>query len=515
MKFQGSNKVVFNTGVLYTKMIISVFISLLSTRLILSELGEADYGIYVLIGGVVAMLSFLNISMATSTQRFLSFSLGKNNIEEVRKVFANSIILHFILGVLLLLLFEFIGMFFLIDQLKIFPERISTAKILFHFIVASTFISIISVPYDGILNAKENMFFLSIVGVFDSLLKLGIALTLLHPFDDKLLLFGVLMMVKSFIIRIIKQIYCQRKYKEETVIKVKNYYDFPIFKELYSFAGWNLIGILGYLFKTQGITVVLNLFFNTVIIAAYGIANQVNSQLRLFTESMIQSLQPQIVKSEGSGDRERMIKLSLIASKFSFYLFSFLALPLYINLEYILNLWLVKVPEGTFYFLKLIIILSVIQQFRTGILIATHSIGKIKEYQLFNAPVQLLSLPLGYLFLYLGYPFYSIILATIFIEIIIVFLNIFFFKKLTAYPPLDYVKNILLNGTLILLITYFTGYYVGTSLPLELPFLKLIITTVLCTLLFSYLIYCWSLNEFEKNKIKEIFTGVLSKLKSL
>lgn len=493
-------------------MFISLFLSLFATRIILAELGEQDYGIYVVVGGVVAMLSFLNISMSSSTQRYLSFSMGKNDIVEVRKVFSNSILLHIILGIFLVIFFEVFGRTLILNHLKIPVDRIQTAEVLFHFVVASTFISIISVPYDGLINAKENMLFLSFTSILESVLKVLIALSLLSPFADKLFVFGLLTMVNTFLIRLIKQIYCFRVYKNECKISIFGGYNKSVFKELYSFAGWNLIGVMGFVFKTQGITVILNVFFGTVINAAYGIANQVNSQLIMFTGSMVQSIQPQIVKSESAGDRSRMLRLAIISSKFSFYLFTLFALPLFLSLKYILNLWLVDVPEGTIIFCQLIIVLTLLQQFRTGILISTHAIGKIKEYQFFNAPVQLLSLPLGYVFLKIGYPPYSIIIASLIIEVIIVFLNILFFKKLTNYLPIDYLKKVVLTCSLSLIITYLSLYLINTYILMYLdPFLRLITLTIVSSLLFGLVVFTIGLNDFEKKKVYELIKSFKNK----
>lgn len=509
-----SNRILLNTSFLYIKMAFSVVISLYATRLILEALGASDYGIYVIIGGVISMLGFLNVSMTSSTQRHLSFSMGKGNLTEVRKVFANSILLHFILGAILVVLFELLGMYLLKEKLQIAPEKIETAKNLFHFVVMSTFVAIIAVPYDGIVNAKENMLFLAITGILDSILKLLIAFSLFLPFEDKLLTFGILMFSKELIMRIIKRFYCLRKYKQECNINIIKNYDYIIIRELYSFAGWNLLGVIAYMLRNQGVSVVLNLFFSTVINAAYGIANQVNSQLRLFSEAMMQAINPQMVKNEGSGDRNRVLFLTLISSRFSFFIFTIMAMPIFLELDFIINLWLLDVPDSTVVFCKLIIILTIIQQLRSGVTIATHAIGKIKEYQFFNAPVQLLSLPLGYSLLYLGYPAYSIILAVISIETIIVFLNILFFKKLTNFSPLLYIKEVLVNCLFSLGVSYLFLFSLKKYLFVSLyPGLRVLCMVTLSMLVYPCIIYFFSLKDDERKKIKSLLIQLKSKFK--
>jgi O-antigen/teichoic acid export membrane protein len=501
-----SNRIIINTGLLYFKMAISIVISLYSTRLVLKALGTEDYGIFILIGGIIAMLGFLNTTMASSTQRHLSFSMGKNKIEEVKNIFANSIILHFILGLFLVIVFEVLGLYFLSEKLEIPVDKMETAKILYQFIVFSTFITIIAVPYDGIVNAKENMLFLSITGIFDSLLKLAIALLLFIPFEDKLLWFGVFTLAQTFLVRFVKQMYCLKVYSAECKGPVLRRFDKKIIKDLYSFAGWNLLGVIAYVFRNQGVIVVLNLFYGTVIIAAYGIANQVNAQLRMFSEAMLQSIQPQMIKNEGNGDRERMLKLAIISSKFSFFIFSFFALPIYLELDFIINLWLIDVPESTIIFCRLMIILTLVQQFRTGVTIATHAIGKIKEYQLFNAPLQLLALPLGFLFLKFDYPAYSVIIAIIIIETLVVFLNIIFFKKLTDFSPITYLKTVVIKSLISLSITYLLIYGINYYVLSGLDDLKrVLIIFPLSIIVYPILIYFISLDYFEKLKLKEMF----------
>lgn len=495
-------------------MAISIVISLYSTRLILNALGASDYGIYVILGGIISMLGFLNVSMTSSTQRHLSFSLGKGVIEEVRKIFANSILLHVVLGILLVVVFEIIGIYLIQEKLTIPPEKLTTAKNLFHFVVLSTFVAMIAVPYDGIVNAKENMLFLAITGIFDSLLKLLIAFSLFLPIDNKLLTFGVLMFCKELIMRLIKQFYCLKKYPELCRVPIVANFDSVVMKELYSFAGWNLFGVVSYILRNQGVAVVLNLFFNTVINAAYGIANQVNSQLRLFSEAMMQAINPQMVKNEGSGNRERVLFLTLISSRFSFFLFTIVALPIFLELEFIVGLWLVQVPESTVIFCRLIIILTMIQQLRSGVTIATHAIGRIKEYQLFNAPFQLLSLPLGYCFLYFNYPAYSIVLAVILIESIIVGLNIIFFKRLTNYSPMLYLKKVVGNCLFSLGISYLFLLAVKNYLLEDFPIEFRVVFVVFLALCFYPLsIYLLSLDSRERSWVKVIVNKVILKFK--
>ncbi|NAS11513.1 MATE family efflux transporter [Poritiphilus flavus] len=484
-------------------MFVTILISLYATRLILSALGAEDYGIYVVIGGIIAMLGFLNTTMATSTQRYLSFSMGKNEKEEVKRVFANSLILHLFLSVILVVVFEVFGQYLLAQKLTISPERLEAARLLFHLVVASTFVTIISVPFDGLLNAKENMIVISIISIVDSVLRLAIAYSLLFYANDALILFGFLMLIRAIFIAFLKRAYCRRKYAQECKVHLKTYYRKKTIRELYSFAGWNLIGILAYIFRNQGIAVVLNLFFNTVVIAAYGIANQINTQLRTFSGAMIQAIQPQIVKDESSGDRDRMIRLSILSSRFAFYIFAFIALPLFLQMEFVLQIWLEEVPPNTVIFCKLVLAFTLIQQFRLGITIASHAVGNIKEYQFYTAPMQLLTLPIGYLVLKLGYASYSILWVTLIIEVVTVVLNIVFFKKLTKYKPAEFVKRVIINCLLSLGIVaggmYVLDIFFLNSLE-ELP--RFLIIVPLTAISYALAVYVVSFNRSEKQKVR-------------
>lgn len=516
MADSSSNRIIVNTSFLYVKMIVSIIISLYSTRIILESLGANDYGIYIVIGGVVSMLGFLNTTMATSTQRFLSFNLGENNILKVRKTFANSIILHLGLGVFLVILFEVVGFYLISEKLQISADRLETAKTVFHFVVLSTFITIIAVPYDSMINAKENMLFLSITGILDSVLKLLVAFLLFVPFEDKLLVFGLGMLLRAVLMRIIKQVYCLKKYKDECKVNYRSEFNFGNIKELYAFAGWNLLGVISYMLRNQGLSIVLNLFFTTVVNAAYGIANQVNSQLRMFSSAMLQAMNPHMVKTEGSGDREKLIRLSLTTSKFSFYLFSLFALPLYLEMDFVMSLWLVQVPDSTILFCRLMILLTVIQQYRTGVTMATHAIGKIKEYQLLNSPVQLLSLPIGYILLKIGYPAYSILVVVIIIEICTLLINVFFFKKLTGYSRWKYSVNVIFKSLICLFFSFALSFTIRKYLFEDFnDLLRLLLMAVLSLVSFLTTIYFISLNKSEKlillKFIKKLFSLVLLK----
>lgn len=278
----GSNKIIFNTGVLYLKMIITVVISLYSTRLLLEALGIQDFGIFNIVAGVISMLAFINMALSTTTERYLSFSLGLNDNEMLKKTFANSMILHLFIGLFLVVIFETIG-YYMLSKLNIPSDRIEASNFLFQIVVITTFISIISSPYNGLANAYENMLFLSLVDISEVVLRLFIAVYLIISEKDKLIIYGLLILILTIFIRILKWAYCNLKYKESKFNYVKDYNKDKLI-ELSSFAGWNLFGVLSFVTRFQGTAILINLFFGVLVNSAYAIANQVSTQVSFFSQ---------------------------------------------------------------------------------------------------------------------------------------------------------------------------------------------------------------------------------------
>lgn len=509
---RATNKIVFNTAILYTKMVVTVCISFYTTRVILNALGAGDFGIYNVVGGVIGMLGFMNAAMTASTQRHLSFEMGKKNISGIKKIFANSLVIHFALGLLLVLFFEVAGIYLLDQHLQIDPERLETAKMIFHFVVVSSFISIISVPYDAVVNAHENMVFVAITNILESVIRLAIAVYLTYSGFDKLLVYGFLVMISSILIRVIKRIYCLRSYKE-CHIKLRREYDFGAIRELTSFAGWNLFGSLCSIGRSQGISIVLNIFYGTVVNAAYGIANQVNGQLAFFSQTMMKTIRPQMMKSEGSGDRERMLKLSIVASKFSFYLFSFFLIPLFIEMPFVLKFWLKNVPENTVLFCRLIITLSLIMQLSMGIMSAIQSIGKVKIYQTIVGSIQLLTLPIGYIFLSFSYPVYSILVVALVLEVVATFFRVYYFNRITGFSIPVFIKEAVIVPILPFLLTVFFNFFIYEVLPYNIFRLLLMLTA--SSLVYLILVYSIGVNKEERIQINLVFSSIKRRVWSI
>ena len=507
---KAAKRVIRNTGILYVRMVVTILISLYSTRLILSALGAVDYGIFTLVAGVISMLMFINGAMIIATQRFLSISMGANDTDRMKAVFSNSVILHLIIGLFIAALLEIGGLFLFNGALKIPIERIGTAKIIYHFMVISTFFTINAVPYDATINSHENMLFDAIAGIIDACIKLLIALFLIKTSSDKLIMYGLLMASETILIRIVKSTYCYNKY-EECRVKVKSHYNLVLLKEMVSFAGWNLFGLFCSVLKNQGLAVLLNLFYGIVVNAAYGIANQVNSNIRAFSANMIRAIMPQITKSEGSGDRKRMLRLSVFACKMSFFLFAFFSIPIIIEMPFVLKIWLKTVPENSIIFCQLILVLTMIYQLSIGTMTAVTSVGNIKAFQIAVGAAEIFHLPLAFLLIKLGLPAYSVFIGSIFMELTVSGVRVWFAHKIAGLDIRDYTLNTWTRSMVAAFLTALVGYLIRSSM--HEGFLRAILvgfsTTVSVLLLLRFFVF----NSYEIGKIREMTLSVYLKLR--
>lgn len=445
------NRIVKNTWILYLRMVFTVFISLYATRITLNALGIADFGLFNLVAGVISMLTFLNTAMASATQRFMSYAEGAGDKNRQKEIFNVSIILHIIIAVLVFFVLEVIG-YFLFDQVLRIPiERLETAKIILQFMVISTVFAIISVPYDAVINAHENMLFYAILGVIEAISKLGIALLLSVVLADKLIVFGLLTTTLSIILLVIRRIYCH-KYYEECKIDFKKYYNEKTFKEISSFAGWSFFGSSSSLIANYGQGIVLNIFFGSIVNAAQAIANQVSGQLGVFSGTMLKALNPLIAKSEGAGNRFMMIKASLIGTKMSFFLLLIFYIPIFIEMPFVFQLWLKKIPDFTIIFCRLLLIRNLIEQMYITLVNSISAVGEIRNFQLFKSFLAVLPLGIVYILFRYNMPAYTIYQVFIIYAIIDGGITVYFAKKHCNLSVIFYAKSVIYPCFITLLV---------------------------------------------------------------
>ncbi len=510
-----AKKVAINTVILYVKMITTICIVLYSTRIVLNVLGVSDYGVYNLVAGVIAMLSFLNSAMTVSTQRFLSFYKGKKDIEVQRKVFINSLVLHILIGLLVSLVLFLIGDYLFEGFLNINKDRIAAAKSIYNFMSVTVFFTIIAVPFNASLNANEEMLWSSIIGILEAVMKLAIAFALLlFSVDSKLEMYGILTACVTVVSFCFYAIICVGKYGEcKITFSDLKKTDYSMMGELGSFAGWNLFGTLCVLARTQGLAVLLNIYFGTIVNASYAIANQAGGQLKFFSANMLSALNPQIMKSEGANDRDRMLRLSMIASKFGYFLLAFISIPTIFEMETILKLWLNKVPEYSVVFCQLVLVAGLANQLTIGLQSAVQATGKIKLYQSVVGTILLLNMPVALVLMKFGYPAYSVMVSFIFIELVACIARLFFLKSLSGLSIMEYFQRVIVREIIPTTSILVICYLITSFLHFEYRFL---ITFPVSISIFLFFCYTKGLCEDEKGMVdklvNKLLEGVFSKL---
>ena len=396
------NRIVKNTFFLYGKMLITIFFTLYTTRLVLKSLGVVDYGVFGVIGGAVNMLGFLSASMAATTQRFMSYSEGTGNLEDKRQVFNVSVILHFIIAICAcLLLCSFSYLFF--DKIINVPvERLYAAKVVYYSMVFSVTVTVLSVPYDAVINSHENMLYYSIVGIIDSFVKLIIAIYIATSVSgDKLIVYGILMAVLSIVVMIVMQIYCH-KYYSECVFKPLTYFSKKKLKQMSSFASWKLSTQFTSMVGNYGAGLLMNHYFGAVINAAISIASQVISQLQSFSNNMIKAVNPAIVKSEGENNRESMLQVSMYSCKYSFLIFAIFAAPALVCLDKLLVWWLVDVPQWAYLMTLVGILRSLNECLLLPLETSIGATGKIRGNSFYSSLINIVPLLLLVILFYIG-----------------------------------------------------------------------------------------------------------------
>lgn len=503
-----ANRVIFNTSILYVRLIIGMVIGLFATRLVLGALGETDYGIYALVAGVVGMLGILNASMANASMRFMAHSLGTGNEETIRKTFNTTLFLHFVIGIIVIVIMEIGGLLMFKYLLNIPGEKVFDAKIVFHFMVITTFITIISAPYDAVMNSHENILALSLADLLGNILKLGIAIYLTYSVTNLLVIYGFLMLLTQIILRIIKQWYSSSKYKE-CKVNFQKYIDKELSRTILSFSGWNLFGSIAAMSVTQVKSIFLNMFFGVSINAADGISTTASSQVNMISVSMTQALNPQLVKSEGSGDRKKMLRFTEMSTKFSIFLFAMFAIPVIFESPFLLKLWLKTVPEYTIVFCQLILVGLFLEKFTFEITTAIRAVGNIKKFQIAETILLVLNIPFYFIVLKMNYPPYSLYIISIFISILAAALRLYFGKKLIGLNIQSYLKNGILP--VLVPITLASIFALIPHLYLPESFLRLILSTTFSLLFLSLSFWFWGLNENEAKTLKLIAYNVIQK----
>ncbi|MCM0685283.1 hypothetical protein [Akkermansia massiliensis] len=385
------------------KMGVTMFISLYATRLVLNALGVDDFGIFNMVAGVIAMLAFLNASMAAATQRFMSYAEGEGDPEKQKIVFNISVVLHLAIAVMVGILLYAAAPILFGHVLNIPVDRVFAARCVYWAMIASTVFGILGVPYEAVLNAHENMLYFAVIGVLESFLKLGAALLVVHVLADKLVLYGVLMAGISILAMTAMLVYCRRNYAE-CVIAPRRYWKRDVFREMGSFAGWNFTVSASSMLSEYGVGIVLNHFFGVALNAAQAVAQQINGQTMAFSGTMLKALNPVISKSEGAGNRGLMLRASLSGCKFAYLLMAVFAIPLILEAPGLLGLWLHSVPAWAVLFCRLQLARTLLEQLFLSLGSAIYAEGNIRLYTLVKTGSGILFLGATWGFYRMGWP---------------------------------------------------------------------------------------------------------------
>lgn len=507
---QNNKRIAKNTLLLYVRMLFMMAISLYTSRVVLNTLGVEDYGIYNVVGGVVAMFGFINGSMSSATQRYITFALGKGSFEDLQKVFSTTLQIHVLIASLIIILGETVGLWFMYEKMQIPADRMDAAFWVLQCSILSTVVMIVSVPYNADIIAHEKMSAFAYISILEAVLKLVIVYLLLIGSLDKLILYAVLLLAVQILIRFCYSIYCN-KYFKETIYK--HVWDKTLFKEMTGFAGWSMFGNLSAVLFGQGLNMLLNVFFGPVVNAARAVAVQVQNAIQQFVGSFQMALNPQITKTYARGEMNEMHKLMFRSARFSFYLLFFLSLPVLFETNYILTIWLKTVPDNTVVFLRIMICISLIYSLANPLVVANQATGNVKKYQAVCGSILLLILPVSYIVLKLDFPAYSVFIVHFIIEIIAQFARMFMLRSLIGIRIREYFKYIYMPVSLVVLCSVVLPFIVYESMnDTTLRFCIMCIISMLSVGLTVYLIGL-SGNErvFVCSKAAEFYSKIVRK----
>lgn len=435
-----NTRIAKNTILLYIRMILLMFISLYTSRVILSTLGIEDYGLYNVVGGIVTMFTFLSSAMGSSSQRFITYALGKGNETELKKVFNTTCLVHWIIAIIVLLISETVGLWFLYNKMVIPIERLSAAQWVYQFSIISCVVSVISIPYNALVIAHEKMGAFSFISILYAVVKLGIVFIVQSSSYDKLILYAFLLLIAQIAERLVYQFFCRSRFPEAKHISFRNCSQI---KEMLGFAGWSLLPNLATVCYSQGINIILNLFFGPAVNAARGVSVQVQGIVKNFVTNFQTAVSPQIIKSYASNDVDRLNKLIFSSSKLSFYLLLCIALPVFLEAEYLLGIWLKDVPEYTVPFLRLILLAILLDPLANPLCVAINATGNIKKFNMWEAGICVSVIPIGYILLKFGLRPESVFVAQIILSGIVQFARVALSRGFLHFTYKTYLKNVI------------------------------------------------------------------------
>lgn len=501
MQQTNNQKLAKNTVFLYIRMIVVMLITFFTTRILLSTLGIEDFGIYNVVCGFVTMFSFLNTSMANGVQRFYSFAIGKNDPKSISKIFTLAAIIQLIIAIIIIVIVETVGIWYLYNKMNISANRVFAAFWVFQNALLSLFFVILTVPYNGAVMAYEKMNFYSIVSIIDAILKLVVVFILPYCGIDKLICYGLLISVISILDFLFNFFYCKRHFPQ---IKFVRHIDRDLLPSMISFSGWNIFGSLAHMGKIQGVNLVLNAFWGTVVNTAFGISAQISNAVSSLTAGFVTALRPQMIKSFAAGDLDYTMKLLYSASKLTFFLVLIIAVPIFEEISSILDFWLGvgKYPEMTIVFCKLTILTVLFDSFATPLSIIVHASGKMRTFQIVCSLVIISVVPLSYIVAKLWNDAVIVISIGLFTTILAQLVRLLLIKNIIKFSIISYCVKVFIPTTIVFLLSCIAALLVNRISIENLEFWGVLMKIGLNVIVCFIVIYIIGLSKTEKNLVK-------------
>ena len=496
-----------NTLLLYIRMGISMLISLYTSRIVLQVLGEEDYGIMAVVGGITSLFTFMNGALSGATQRFLTFELGKNNQTSLKKIFNAAFINHLILSLIILILCETIGLWFLYHKLVIPEIRMSAAIAVYQFSIIGTCLGIILVPFNSLIMAHEKMGVYAYLSIFDVLLKLALVIILQYIAYDKLIFWAAGGLLTSMLYQAFNILYCRKNFAEA---HFEFYKEKKLYLQMFSYSFWDFLGSLSTLAQGQGLNMLLNMFFGPIVNAARGIAMTVQGAIVQFSSNFVVASKPQIIKLYAEGNIQEMMRLVYQTSNLSYFLLYLFALPLCIELDYVLTLWLGEYPEYTVTFAILIIANSLTWSIKSLRVTVLHATGEIKLSNLTVGVILCLTLPVSYFFLKLGYSPISVFVITLIMTLLAEFVACFVLKKYLDYSIKDYLLQVYGRCILVSVLSFPVPFILHSIMPSG--FIRLCTVTLVSTLSLCIFAYYYGFSKEVRDKTFTIIKNRISKI---
>jgi len=492
-------------------MFLIMAISFYTSRVVLNALGENDYGTYNVVGGIVVILSFLNSAMMGATQRYLNFELGTNNDEKLHVVFCTSARIHLWIAIIVLILAETIGLWFLNSCMNIATDTMFASNIVYQCSIISFLITVITVPNNAAIIAHERMDVFAYISIAEAIFKLGSALLILIVPKERLILYAIFMLITTAVPRLLIYYYSRKNFNECT--HVKDVHSKELTKEMLSFSSWSVIGSLGYIFHTQGIAIIINIFFGTIVNAAQAISTQVNTLVKSFSDSFLQALKPQIIQTYAAGELNQMHSLIFRGCRLAIFLTAFFAIPILIECKSLLTLWLKILPEYTVEFVRIVILISLIDACTPVLAAAQNATGKIKSYQITLTTIGLFHLPLAALFYWHGYSPISAFIIYLALTLIMQFTRVLFVCKSVSLRKRAFLTEIIIKSGIVLILAFIPPALIHYAVPNSiLTTIAVLSTSIISNVLFIGTI---GLTKDERHAVSTLIASKVPFIKKL